>query len=89
LLRSLIGRGRLLAALERERDFERASASASALRAILDPDSPAVGMHDLPADRQSEPGTGGARARTVPTHEALEDSLALIDGHSGSVVGDR
>ena len=55
-------------------------------RAVLDPDSPAVGEHDLAADRQPQSRATRTRPRLVLAAEALEHTLTLIAGDPGPGV---
>src|SRR5262245_9603145 len=53
----------------------------------LEEDAPAVRLHDVAHDGESE--TRGARlAAVLPLHEPLEDALALLGRDAGTGVGD-
>ena len=56
---------------------------------LLDPHLPVVRRHDLGDDGQAEAGAAvGAGAGVVEPHEPLEDPVAVVGGHAGTVVGD-
>ena len=56
------------------------------MRAALGPDAPMVQLDDAPADRQPEAAAFVVAAAIVEAHEALENALALLAGHSRALV---
>src|SRR2546421_3703326 len=79
---------RIVVLLTKRRDGDGEVASPTEI--AVHPDAPAVRLHDLPADGETEAAAAGrARAGDVHANEPVEDPRQGVPGDAGAGVGDR